>query len=77
MLRFLSSEHVPLLCIPAGVSLSASDPQPVIPKLLYLCSSRARRLIFVSEDHTLLKTCHHWEEHKAMVASALKHLLYR
>lgn len=76
MLHFLSSEHIALLCIPAGVSLVASDPQLIIPKLLYLCCSRVRRLTFVCEHHTLPKTCHHWEEHRTMVASALKHLLY-
>lgn len=76
VLHFLSSEHIPLLCIPAGVSLAASDPQPVIPKLLYRCCSRVRRLTFVCEHHTLLKACHHWEECKTMVASAVKHLLY-
>lgn len=75
MLFFLNTEHIALHHIPAGVScdffLATSGPQPVMPKSLYLCFSRAGRLVFVYEDSALVKTCHHWEEHRATVAFAL------
>lgn len=58
------------------ISLAASGPQPVTPKSLYPYLSRARRLLLLCEDYTLVKPCHHWGKHRATVTFVLKCLLY-